>query len=51
MVYIVTLVQGPAPPESLLPGIDRFAGITLGVVTLLLVTALLRPIGDARGGR
>jgi len=51
MVYIVTLVQGQGPPESLLPGIDRFAGITLGVVTLLLVTALLRPIGDARGGR
>jgi uncharacterized membrane protein YccC len=44
MVYIITLVQGLGPPVSLLPGIDRFLGIMLGVLTLLLVTALLRPI-------
>lgn len=44
MVYIMTLVQGLGPPLSLLPGFNRFAGITLGVLTLLLVTAALRPI-------
>jgi uncharacterized membrane protein YccC len=44
VVYIVTLVQGEGPPLSILPGIDRFAGIVFGVVTLLLFTALLRPI-------
>jgi uncharacterized membrane protein YccC len=44
VVYIVTLVQGEGPPLSILPGIDRFAGIVFGIVTLLLFTALLRPI-------
>jgi uncharacterized membrane protein YccC len=44
VVYIVTLVQGEGPPLSILPGIDRFAGIVFGIVTLLLITALLRPI-------
>jgi uncharacterized membrane protein YccC len=44
VVYIVTLVQGEGPPLSILPGIDRFAGIVFGVVTLLLLTALLRPV-------
>jgi hypothetical protein len=40
----VTLVQGEGPPLSILPGIDRFAGIVFGIVTLLLFAALLRPI-------
>ena len=43
VVYIVTLVQGEGPPLTILPGIDRLFGITLGIATLLLVTALLRP--------
>lgn len=45
VVYILTLVQGEGPPLSILPGIDRFVGITLGIVTLLVITALLRPLG------
>jgi hypothetical protein len=30
VVFIVTLVQGPGPPSSIMPGIDRFAGIVCG---------------------
>ncbi len=44
IVYIVTLVQGEGPPLSILPGIDRFAGIVFGIVSLLLISLLLRPI-------
>jgi hypothetical protein len=43
VVYIPTLVQGEGPPLSILPGIDRFVGNTLGIVTLPVITALLRP--------
>jgi uncharacterized membrane protein YccC len=41
VVFIMTLVQGWGPPESILPGIDRFIGITLGLATLLAVSMLL----------
>ena len=30
-VFIVTLIQGPAPPTSIMPGIDRFVGISGGL--------------------
>jgi len=43
VVYIPTLVQGEGPPLRILPGIDRFIGLTSGIVTLLVITALLRP--------
>ena len=46
IVFIVTLIQGAAPPTSILPGIDRFAGITGGLVVLQLVSLLLWP-GEA----
>ena len=42
-VFIVTMIQGPAPPTSLLPGIDRFVGITGGLGILLVVSLLLWP--------
>ena len=42
-VFIVTLIQGAAPPSSILPGIDRFAGITGGLAILLVVSLLLWP--------
>jgi uncharacterized membrane protein YccC len=42
-VYVITLIQGPAPPTSVMPGIDRFVGITGGLAILLLVSLLLWP--------
>jgi hypothetical protein len=46
VVFIWTLVQGDGPPISIMPGIDRFAGITIGMVTLLFVSLLLAPVTD-----
>ncbi len=43
LVFIMTLVQGYGPPDSILPGIDRFAGIGGGLAVLLLVSLLLWP--------
>jgi len=42
-VYVITLIQGPAPPTSIMPGIDRFIGIAGGLGILLLVSLLLWP--------
>jgi len=42
-VFIITMIQGPAPPQSILPGIDRFVGITGGLGTLLVISLLLWP--------
>jgi uncharacterized membrane protein YccC len=42
-VFIVTLIQGAAPPSSIMPGIDRFVGITGGLAILLIVSLLLWP--------
>jgi uncharacterized membrane protein YccC len=42
IAYLVTVVQGEGPPESIMPGINRFAGITLGIAALLIVTATVR---------
>nr|WP_294503800.1 FUSC family protein [uncultured Rhodopila sp.] len=43
VVFICTLVQGAGPPQSLLPGIDRFAGISGGLLILAAVSALTAP--------
>ncbi len=43
VVFILTLVQGAGPPASILPGIERFAGITGGLTILLVVLALTAP--------
>jgi uncharacterized membrane protein YccC len=43
VVFISTLVQGAGPPTSILPGIERFAGITGGLVMLLAVLMLTVP--------
>jgi uncharacterized membrane protein YccC len=43
VVFILTLVQGSGPPRSILPGIDRFAGITGGLLILLAVSVLSAP--------
>lgn len=46
IVFIVTLIQGAQPPSSIMPGIDRFAGVTGGLAILLLVSLVLWP-GEA----
>jgi uncharacterized membrane protein YccC len=46
VVFISTLIQGSGPPTSILPGIERFVGITAGVLILLAVSLL-----TAEGGR
>jgi hypothetical protein len=43
VVFIMTLVQGSAPPDSILPGLERFAGITCGLVLLLFIWLVLAP--------
>jgi uncharacterized membrane protein YccC len=43
VVFISTLVQGWGPPTSITPGIDRFAGITGGLLILLAVSWLTAP--------
>lgn len=43
IVFISTLVQGLEPPTSILPGIERFAGIIGGLCILLAVRALTAP--------
>jgi uncharacterized membrane protein YccC len=40
VVFIMTLVQGFGPPESILAGIERFAGITGGLAIMLAVSVL-----------
>jgi uncharacterized membrane protein YccC len=43
VVFISTLIQGWGPPASIFPGIDRFAGITGGLLILLAVSWLTAP--------
>ncbi len=43
VVFISTMVQGWGPPTSIMPGIDRFAGITGGLLILLAVSWLTAP--------
>ena len=41
VVFIMTLVQGFGPPESIWPGLDRLSGIMFGLLLLLVVSLLL----------
>jgi uncharacterized membrane protein YccC len=43
IVFISTLVQGPGPPTTILPGIERFTGITIGLLILMAVSFLTAP--------
>jgi uncharacterized membrane protein YccC len=47
VVWIMMIVQGLGPPDSLLPGLDRFAGILAGLAILLVVSLLLWPVEPA----
>jgi len=47
-VFIVTLVQGPAPPDSIMPGVDRFVGIAGGMAILLVISLMLWPSESER---
>lgn len=42
-VFVITMIQGQAPPTSIMPGVDRFAGITGGLATLLVISLLIWP--------
>ena len=46
IVFLMTLVQGSGPPDSLLPGINRLSGIVLGLLVLSTVSLLLAPATD-----
>lgn len=48
IVFIMTMVQGDGPPISILPGIDRFVGITAGLAVLVVVSLLLWPGTEAK---
>jgi hypothetical protein len=40
VVFIMTLSQGFGPPASILAGVERFAGITGGLLIVLAVSVL-----------
>ena len=43
LVLIMTLVQGWGPPDSILPGIARFAGMMAGLGILMIVSLIFWP--------
>jgi uncharacterized membrane protein YccC len=43
VVFIMTMVQGSGPPSSIIPGIERLAGITGGLLIVMTVSMLLAP--------
>jgi uncharacterized membrane protein YccC len=49
VVYMLTLVQGDGPPISIMPALDRFAGITIGMTSLFIVCLLLESAAEAEG--
>ena len=44
---LVTLMQGPGPVDSILPGLDRLVGILIGIAALWL-TVVLWPLPEER---
>jgi len=44
--FIVTLIQGASPPDSILPGVERFAGIVGGLAILMIVSLVLWPTDE-----
>jgi uncharacterized membrane protein YccC len=46
VVFIVTLVQGFGPPASIAAGVERFAGITGGLLIVLAISVLTASTSD-----
>jgi len=46
VAFIITWVQGNGPPTSIVPGVERFAGIAGGLVILSLVLAVITPLTE-----
>jgi hypothetical protein len=42
-VFVITMLQGLAPPSSIMPGVDRFAGIVGGLGILVVLSLLIWP--------
>ncbi|MFL5281706.1 MAG: hypothetical protein ACJ8AW_12125 [Rhodopila sp.] len=53
IVLIVTMVQGSGPPLTLAPGVQRFVGIFLGLLIVMLVVLVTHPpdVGYSAAGR
>jgi uncharacterized membrane protein YccC len=51
VVFIMMLMQGDGPPTSIIPALDRFAGIMIGMTTLFVVCLLLEPATDAEAAQ
>ena len=49
LALLMTLVQGAGPPTSIMPGINRITGITLGLLVLCVVSILLLPAPKPQG--
>lgn len=47
LAFVIVLVQGAGPPASLIPALNRFAGIVLGLLILLGVSFVVRPGEEA----
>ncbi len=47
LAFIIVLVQGEGPPVSLIPALNRLAGIVLGLLILLGVSFVVRPAEEA----
>jgi uncharacterized membrane protein YccC len=46
VAVILTWVQGFGPPTSIVPGVERFAGVLGGLVILSLVLAVITPLTE-----
>ena len=41
LAFILSMIQGQGPPLSPTPGVDRFAGIMVGLSVLLIITMVM----------
>jgi hypothetical protein len=38
LAFLMSMVQGQGPPDSIEPGLDRLAGMTAGLALLMVIT-------------
>lgn len=43
LAFILMMIQGDGPPDSLVPALNRFAGIVFGLLTLVIVSLIVQP--------